>query len=273
MILDGKIVSEQILNKIKNDIVNLQVKPKVVSIVTLNSEPNKLYVKNKSEACRKVGVDFELKIFDENVNEEEIINYINKLNNDDTVHAIMFQLPMPKSIDSNKIINTITSNKDVDGLTYYNKAKLYDNNYDLIPCTSKGIIKLLDFYDISLENKEVVIIGRGDLVGRPLIHLLLSKDANVTICHSKTINLSQYTQRADVVICATDKINLITKEMLKKDCTIIDAGISFKNGKLYGNVNKEVINNVKYITPVPGGVGPMTVAMFLENILICYKKQ
>lgn len=272
MILDGKKVSREILNQIKEDIINLQDKPKVVDIVALNDKANKLYVKNKFEACKKVGIDFELKIFDKDVSEDELITYINKLNIDNTVDAIMIQLPMPKNIDSNKVINTIVPAKDVDGLTYYNQAKLYNDYYDLIPCTPKGIIKLLDVYNIPLENKDVVIIGRGNLVGKPLIHLLLGKNANVTICHSKTTDLSRYTKRADVLICATDKINLITKDMVNDSCTIIDVGISFKDGKLYGNVNKDVINKVKYITPVPGGVGPMTVAMFLENILICYKK-
>lgn len=273
MILDGKKLSIEAMNQLKTKISKLKDKPKVVDIVIGENPSNDLYIKNKQKACLKVGIEFELVALPSQISEKEIIKLINNLNNNQSVDGMMIQLPLPKHFNASKIINQIIPQKDIDGLTKYNQMKLYNNNPDMIPCTPKAILKLLTYYNINIKGKHVVIINRSNLVGKPLMHLLLNKDATVTICHSKTENLKSFTKNADILICATDKENMITVDMIKKNCVIIDVGIVYKNGKLQGNVSKNVIEQVDYITPVPGGIGPMTVAMFLDNILLCYNKK
>ena len=271
MILDGKKVSEEIILNIKKEVEILNYKPKVIDIVIGHDEPTKLYVKNKQKACDEVGIEFEIVNFDISEAEEKIISFIEKLNLDSTVNGIMIQLPIPQKHDVIKIINTINPNKDIDGLTDYNHSKLYNDNCNIVPCTPKGILRLLDYYNIELKDKNIVIIGRSNLVGKPLFHLLLNKNANITICHSRTSNLTHYTKDADIIICAANKENLLTEEMVNSKAIVIDVGIIFENGFIIGNVEKKVYEKVEKITPVPGGVGPMTIAMFLENILLCCK--
>ncbi len=270
MYLDGKKISEKILEKIKKEVEQYKEKPKVIDIVIGNASVNQLYIKNKRKACEKVGIIFELKSFEASVKEEEIVQFIQTKNQDQTVHAMMIQLPVPERFQH--VINTITPSKDVDGLTYESQVKLYNNEPTLIPCTPKGILKILKYYKIPIQDKNIVIIGRSNLIGKPLMHLLLNQNANITVCHSKTTNLSKYTLKADIIICATNASNSIHKNMVSSECTLIDAGTSYQNGKLEGNVDLDVYNHVKAITPVPGGVGPMTVAMFVENIMECYYK-
>lgn len=275
MILDGKKVSQVLLENIKKEVEGYTSKPKVVDIFIGDNAASEIYIKNKRKACLQVGIIFEEITFSENVTEEEILTSINKLNNDVSVHAILVQLPLPKRLNSKTIINTIHPKKDVDGLTDYNQIRLFHNENTMVPCTPKGILRLLKEYQISLQDKNVVLLGRGALVGKPLLPLLLKENANVMVCHSKTSDLKKYTKNADVLICATNQPNLISKDMVKKDGIVVDVGIFYdtKTHKIYGNVKKEVEDIVKYITPVPGGIGPMTVALFIENILICYKNQ
>lgn len=274
MILDGKKVSQLLLKNMQQEVERFSVKPKVVDILIGNNDASKLYVQNKRKACEKVGIIFEEFNFSENATEKDILACIKKLNNDKSVDAILVQLPLPNKFNAKIIINTINPSKDVDGLTDYNQLRLFCNENAIIPCTPKGILKLLKSYNISLYDKNVVLLGRGDLVGKPLLPLLLKENANVMICHSKTSDLMKYTKNADILICATNVPNLIFKEMVKEDSVVIDTGIFYdiKTCKIYGNVRPEVEEKVKYITPVPGGIGPMTVAMFIENVLICYKK-
>lgn len=272
MILDGKKLSTELINQLKIKVSKLKTKPKVVDIVIGENSSNNLYIRNKKKACIKVGIEFELVSLPSQISEKEIITLINKLNNNQLVDGIMIQLPLPKHFNTGKIINHINSKKDIDGLTQYNQIKLYNNEADIIPCTPKGILKILDYYNISIKGKHVVIIGRSNLVGKPLMNLLLNQDATVTICHSKTKELLKFTKNADILICAINKANMIKKEMVKSNCIIIDTGIIYINNEIQGNVDQSVIEKVKYITPVPGGVGPMTVAMFLENIVLCYNK-
>ena len=195
-------------------------------------------------------------------------------NEDKNITGIIIQLPIPDKYNTNKLINLIDPNKDVDGLTDYNKVKLYNNEEGIIPCTPLGILELLNHYNIDVKGENIVIIGRSLLVSKPLFNLLLNKDATVTMCHSKTINLSSITKNADILISATGKPHLVTEDMIKDNAVIIDVGISRIDGKLCGDVDFEnVSKKASYITPVPGGVGPMTVIMLMKNILNAYKKQ
>ena len=267
MILDGKKVSDEIISRVKEEVIRLEKKPKVVDIVIGDDLSSLAYTKRKQSACNKVGIDFEFVNFNSNTLEEEIISYIENLNNDKNIDAIMIQIPIPDRFNTNRIINSISFNKDVDGLTNYNRL-----NNNIIPCTPKAILKILDYYNIDLKNKKVVLVGRGVLVGNPLFELLKKEECNLIVCNSKTENLSTITNSADILICATNRCNIITKDMVNNNCIILDAGSSYIEGKIYGNVCKDVYDKVKYITPVPGGIGPVTVASFIENVLICYRK-
>ena len=207
------------------------------------------------------------------VKESVVINKIKELNKDVSVNGIIVQLPIPDHFNVEKIINTIDVSKDVDGLTNKSKIKRMNNEESLVPCTTKGILELLDYYKINMESKRVVVVGRSELVGTPTYQECLKRNATVTICHSKTIDLGSITKEADILIVATGHKYLIDKNMIKEGCVIIDVGISRDNGKLYGDVNPDVSDKCSYLTPVPGGVGPMTVVMLLKNTFIAYKNQ
>ena len=197
-----------------------------------------------------------------------------ELNNDEYVHGILLQLPLPEGFNADKLINYIARNKDVDGLTDINLGKLFNNKPCLISCTPQGIMKLLENESIDLEGKNVTIVGRSNLVGKPLIGLMLNKNATVTICHSKTENLSKHTKNADILVVAVGKKHFIKENMVKEDAVVIDVGINKEDGKLYGDVDfDKVKTKAKKITPVPGGVGPMTVAMLMSNVITAYQKQ
>ena len=195
---------------------------------------------------------------------------IKLLNNDPLVSGILVQLPLPSNLDTDKIINTILPSKDVDGLTNTNKCSLLNNNPIIIPCTPKGIIYLLKEYQIPIKGKNIVIVGRSKLVGRPLIDLLLNENATVTICHSHTENIKEHTINADILISAVGKKHIIKSDMIKENAIVIDVGINKENEKIYGDVEESAYDKVSYITPVPGGIGPMTVAMLLQNTIQCY---
>lgn len=272
MLLDGKKLSIDIQKNVMNQVNQLKRKPKVIDIVIGHDGVNDLYIRNKQKACQQVGILFEKFTFETDTSEEIIIQFIQSQNQNPMVDAIMIQLPIPSYYNTNRIVNSISPLKDVDGMTDVQQLKLYQNVPDLIPCTPKGILKILEKYEIPILNQHIVVIGRGTLVGKPLIQILQNKNANITICHSKTKDISKYTKEADIIICATNQPYIIKKHMVSYKSIIIDAGCFYYQGKWIGNVDEEVRDKVKYITPVPGGVGPMTVAMFLENILICYFK-
>lgn len=273
-ILDGRKLSKKIKEELKIKIDKLEKKPGLGIILVGNRPDSEVYVRMKKKSCNMIGiVNYDVNL-DENVDEKTIIKEIIKMNNNDNIHAILVQLPLPKHINEKKILNTVSFNKDVDGFHNINVGKLTlkDNNY-IAPCTPKGCIRLLEEYNIEIKGKNVVILGRSNIVGLPLSLLLLHNNATITICHSKTKNIYENTKRADILICAIGIPHYIKKEHIKEHCIIIDIGINKieginnkKNYKLVGDVDYEdVYDKVKYITPVPGGVGPMTIAMLMEQ--------
>lgn len=270
--IDGKIISTKIKEELKAEIKTYMIKPCLAVIQIGNDEASNVYISAKQKACSEVGIYLKHIKFDEDSREIEIINKIIELNNDEYVHGILLQLPIPEKFNEEKLINYILRNKDVDGLTDINVGKLINNKKCLVSCTPQGIIKLLEESGVSIPGKNVVIVGRSKLVGKPLISLFLNNDATVTVCHSKTNNLKEFTKNADILVVAVGKKHLITEDMVKKDSVVIDVGINRIDGKLYGDVDYEnVKNKVSLITPVPGGVGPMTVAMLLCNVNTVYK--
>ena len=273
MLLDGKALSNKIKDEIKSKTKNYLIKPTLAVIQIGNDEASNIYIRTKAKACEYVGINFIHTKFEEEALEQEIINKIIELNNDSYVNGILIQLPIPSKFNQYKLLNLINKDKDVDGLTNINMGMLFKGNNNLVPCTPNGIIKLLEEYNIDLKGKHAVVVGRSNLVGKPLAMLLLQKNATVTICHSKTKNLEYFTKQADILISAVGKKDLITKDMVKEDVIVVDVGMNRVDGKLYGDVAFEDIKDIaSYITPVPGGVGPMTVAMLLYNVLKNYEK-
>lgn len=273
MILDGKAFSDQIKDDLTKKVKNYLIKPCLAVIQIGNDEASNVYIKAKEKACNTVGINFIHVKFEEDTTEQEVINKIVELNNDTYVNGILLQLPLPSQFNQDKLLNLINKNKDVDGLTDINAGLLFKGNSNLVPCTPLGIVTLLKEYKIDLIGKHVVIIGKSNLVGKPLAILLLQEGATVTICHSKTNNLKQFTKRADILVSAVGKKDLVTKDMVKENSVIIDVGINRVAGKLYGDVDFENVKDiVSFITPVPGGVGPMTVAMLLSNVVKNYEK-
>lgn len=272
-ILDGKSLSAKVKDELKGN-VNSYFQTPILAVVTIGDDAaSEVYVKNKKKACEYVGMSFIHLDYASCVKEEVVIKKIKQLNKDKSVNGIIVQLPIPDNFNVSKIINTIDPSKDVDGLTNTQAGKLIQNEKCLIPCTPKGIMEIFKEYKIDLEGKHVVIVGRSNLVGKPLMLECLNKNATVTMCHSKTKDLKKYTKDADILVVAVGKKYLIDKTMVKKDSVIIDVGINRIDGKLYGDVNPNVEEVCGYLTPVPGGVGPMTVSMLLKNTFEAYKNQ
>ncbi len=275
-IIDGLSYANKIINDIKYEVNKLKVKPKLVVILVGNDNASQIYVKNKQKRCLEVGIESEVLHFDEKIKQDKLLDIIKQLNEDIRVNAILVQMPLPSHINSNLIIETISPLKDVDGFHPYNVGKLALNMTPYsVACTPCGILKLLNAYNIEIKGKHVVIIGRSNIVGRPLALLLLNNDATVTVCHSKTENLKQITQTADILISAIGKAHFINSTFIKENAVIIDVGINRdKNNKLTGDVDfNDVFEKCNFITPVPKGVGPMTIAMLLQNTLDLYKTQ
>ncbi len=274
MIMNGKELSSKIKEELKNKIGSLNKKLTLCVIEIGYNEASKIYINKKEKIANELGISFKHIKFDGTVSEKEIENKIIELNGDKNITGIIIQLPIPAKYNTNYLINLIDSNKDVDGLTNINKVKLINKENGLIPCTPLGILELINYYNIEVKGKNVVIVGRSDLVSKPLFNLLLNLDATVTICHSKTINLKQYTKNADILVTATGKPSLIKENMVKENAVIVDVGITKVNDKLCGDVDyNNVSKKASYITPVPGGVGPMTVIMLMKNVLEAYNKQ
>ncbi|WP_425379503.1 bifunctional 5,10-methylenetetrahydrofolate dehydrogenase/5,10-methenyltetrahydrofolate cyclohydrolase [Spiroplasma endosymbiont of Stenodema calcarata] len=275
-IIDGKMVSELIKTKVTAEIIEIKKKnyrlPSLTIIQVGDNKASSTYIKNKKIACEKVGIICNALTYPQTISETTLFNIINKLNQDSSVDAILVQLPLPSHINSEKIINTIAIKKDVDGFTPQILGRLMLGHYQLLPGTPKGIMLLLEHYQIKLPGQHVVIIGRSNIVGKPLANLLINASTTVTVCHSQTKDLSSFTKQADILIVAVGKPKIITPEMVKENAIIIDVGVNRdENNKLCGDVDFEnVIPKVKMITPVPGGVGPMTIAALLENILYLY---
>lgn len=273
-IIDGRECSKKLKEELKKEILKFNNKPGLVDIQIGNDEASNIYIASKKREALNLGMDFYHIHFDDGTDEQIIIDKIIELNNDPNINGILIQLPLPKGYDEKKLINYIDPNKDVDGLTELNIGRLFLNKECLISCTPSGVLELLKYKNIDIKGKHVVIVGRSNLVGKPLISLFLREDATVSVCHSNTNDLAYHTKQADILVVAVGKKHLITNDMVKDNCTIIDVGISRENGKIYGDVDFDnIIDKVKYITPVPGGVGPMTIAMLLKNVVVSYKKQ
>lgn len=270
IILDGKKVSNQIYTELKNKIDNEKIKAKLAVIHIGDDEPSKIYIRNKNKVCKQLGIDFVEYKFESSITENELISLITKLNKDSSISGILLQSPLPSTIDAKNVFNIINPKKDVDGFNPINIGKLVIGDPLFIPCTPNGIIKLLEYYNINIEGKKVVILGRSNIVGKPLVQCLLNKNATITICHSKTQNLKSETKQADILISAVGKPKFIKQDWIKKDTIIIDVGINRdSNGEICGDIDFDnVKEKASYITPVPGGIGPMTIAMLMQNTII-----
>lgn len=273
--MDGKALSLLIETDIKNNVLDYVSKgyrnPKLVVLLIGDNPASVTYVKNKEKACERVGIKSEVIRMTSEVSTEDVLKVVKQLNDDNTVDGILVQLPIPKHLDVNTIIESLDPNKDVDGLHSNNIAKLYANQDGFVPCTPRGIMTLLKHYNIEVSGKHAVVIGRSALVGRPVAQLLLNENATVTVCHSKTRNLTQITQMADIVVVAIGKDKFLTQEHIHHANAIIDVGINRVNDKLVGDVDYDaLIDKVDYMTPVPGGVGPMTIVSLLENTMKSY---
>ena len=273
-VLDGKKVSLHIREEITKEINKLNIRPKMVDIQIGENPASDIYIAGKEKAANQVGMDFECIRYSADTDEGEIIKKIKELNNDKSVNGIFIQSPVSNGFDEIKLMNTVIPEKDVDGLTYLNAGMLLNNKESMISCTPNGIMQILKFYKIDVESKNVVIVGRSNLVGKPLMNLFINANATVTLCHSKTKNLDKITKKADILVAAVGKKHFITQDMVKRNSVIIDVGINRVDGKVYGDVDYDgVKDKVKAITPVPGGVGPMTITMLLYNVLKAYKIQ
>lgn len=274
VIMDGKTLSEKIYEKIKNDVIKLNRKPTLAVIITKDNEAGSVYVRNKQKACEKTGINSLTIEFEPDVTENEMLSKIEELNQTPDIDAILVQLPIPAHLDTEKILNKISPDKDADGFHYANAGKMFTGQMpNSVACTPKGIIRLLDEYKINLEGINALVIGRSNIVGKPVAQLLLQRNATVTMAHSKTKNLAEYTKKADLIIVAVGKPKFLTGDMVKDGVIIIDVGISKVNGKLSGDVDFDTVApKSSFITPVPKGVGPMTVAMLIQNTLDLSKK-
>ena len=239
-----------------------------------NDNASKVYVKNKSLACQEVGIDYEEYLLDENISQKELLNLIKNLNSKKDIHGILLQSPIPKNLNIDEAFRAIDPEKDIDGFNPYNVGLLQLGDECFSPCTPAGIIELLKEYNIEIAGKHAVVIGRSDIVGKPMANLLLNNNATVTICHSKTKKLAEITKQADILIAAIGKLKFVTEDMVKENAVVIDVGMNRdENGNLFGDVDFENIKDkVSYITPVPGGVGPMTIAILMKNVIKAAQK-
>ena len=266
-IIDGKRISNEMKEELKEEVAKMKKKPKLVVISVGNDPASSVYVKQKEKAALYIGINYEHLHYD-SIKDDALVEVIKKLNKDNSVSGMIVQLPLPKGMDEQKIVNTIIPEKDVDGLTFLNAGLLLNNKKCLASCTPSGIMELLKRENVQLEGANVVVIGRSILVGKPMMNLLINANATVTLCHSKTKDIEKITKKADILIVAIGKKHFITRDMVKRGSVIIDVGINRVDGKLYGDVNfDDVYSKVKKITPVPGGVGPMTVVMLMKNVI------
>ncbi len=272
-IIDGKKFSQMLRKNLKNEVDNLKNKenivPKLAVIVVGDDPASRTYVNNKKKACTEIGIISKEYSLSQETKQNELIKLLDELNKDKEINGILVQLPLPHHINEKEIIEHINPLKDVDAFHELNVGKIMTNNFSFLPCTPAGIMELLKQSDISVAGKHCVIVGRSNIVGKPMAMLLLHKDATVTICHSKTIDLSKFTKTADILIVAVGKAKFIKKEMVKPGAVVIDVGINRTDaGGLCGDVDFENVKEIaSYITPVPGGVGPMTIALLMKNTI------
>lgn len=277
-ILDGKKISSDIKNEVREAVEKIREAGESVSlaVIIVGDDPaSKIYVRNKKKACDYTGINSINIELPSDINEDQLLNKIEQLNNDKSINGILVQLPLPKHIHKDKVINKISPYKDVDGFHPINIGRLSTNKPVFTPCTPEGIIELLRRYNIVIDGKNCVVIGRSDIVGKPVFNLLLNENGTVTICHTHTKNINDITLNADVIISAVGKRHVVTKDMVKPGVVIVDAGMNRESdGKLYGDCDyDDIFDMASYITPVPGGVGPMTIAMLMKNCLKAYEIQ
>ena len=278
VIIDGKELAKKIRSEFKVEADELKANgifPKLAVIMVGDDKASKIYVKNKSKACEEIGIEYEEFIMDANISMDELLDLIEKLNNRDDIHGILLQSPIPKNLDINQAFNKISYKKDVDGFHPINVGKLVIGQDCFISCTPFGVIKMLEEYGIEIEGKNAVVVGRSNIVGKPLAQCLLSKNATVTVCHSRTQNIDEITSKADILVAALGKPKFIKENMVKDGAVVIDVGINRnEEGKIVGDVDFETVSQkASYITPVPGGVGPMTIAMLMTNVIKAAKNQ
>ena len=278
-LINGKEVSLFVRERIKNEVRQFTEeydKTPGLAVVIVGSDPaSEVYVRNKHKACAEVGMYSEVHTLPEETTEEELLSLVDKLNADEKINGILVQLPLPKHLDSEKVILRINPEKDVDAFHPQNVGKIMIGNYSFLPCTPAGVMELLKYYNIDVCGKHCVIIGRSNIVGKPQAMLMLKENATVTVCHSRTVNLAEITKQADILVAAVGKANFVTPDMVKAGAVVVDVGINRNaDGKLCGDVDFASVEPlVSYITPVPGGVGPMTITMLLQNTLTAAKQQ
>ena len=277
-LIDGKDLAKNIRQELKKENDKLKEKginAKLAVILVGDDSASKIYVKNKSKACNDVGIEFEEILLDSNTTMDKLLNVIENLNLREDINGILLQSPIPKELNIQEAFEKIDYRKDVDGFNPINVGKLMIGQDGFIPCTPYGIVRMLEEYNIPVEGKNAVVIGRSNIVGKPLSQCLLNKNATVTVCHSRTRDIQNVTKNADILISAVGKLNMVTEDMVKDGAVVIDVGMNRKeNGKLAGDVDFEnVKEKTSYITPVPGGVGPMTIAMLMNNVIKATKQQ
>ncbi|NLK70250.1 MAG: bifunctional methylenetetrahydrofolate dehydrogenase/methenyltetrahydrofolate cyclohydrolase FolD [Clostridiales bacterium] len=275
-LIDGKAVSAKVKAEVRDEAAKLKeqgISIGLAVVIVGNNPASRVYVNSKKKACEEVGFNSYEYALDENITQQELLDLIDVLNNDDKVNGILVQLPLPKHIDENAIINAISPDKDVDAFHPYNVGKIMIGEFSFLPCTPAGVMELIDSTGVNISGKSAVVIGRSNIVGKPMSMLLLHRNATVTICHSRTTNLLEICNAADIIVAAVGKANFVTGDMVKEGAIVIDVGINrLENGKLCGDVDFEAVSKkAGYITPVPGGVGPMTIAMLMKNTLTAAK--
>ncbi|MBQ7580702.1 MAG: bifunctional methylenetetrahydrofolate dehydrogenase/methenyltetrahydrofolate cyclohydrolase FolD [Clostridia bacterium] len=277
-IIDGKLISQNLKDRVKAEVAELKKDgiESCLAVIIVGSDPaSRVYVNNKKKACEYTGIKSLEYALPQETTQQELLELIEKLNGDDSVNGILCQLPLPKQIDEQAVINAISPKKDVDAFHPSNVGHIMIGDHVMLPCTPAGVIEMIDSCGIDLTSKNCVVIGRSNIVGKPMAMLLLQKNATVTVCHSKTKDLAEITRRADVIVSAVGKINTVTADMVKDWAVVIDVAINRKDdGKLCGDVDFEKVKEkASFITPVPGGVGPMTIAVLMKNTLNATKNQ
>ncbi len=276
-IIDGKAVSQSVKERVAEEVKQLNKNGISVCLAVIlvgNDPASQIYVANKKKACEQLGIISKEYILPENTTQQELLNLVDNLNRDSSVNGILCQLPLPKGLDEKAVIAAISPDKDVDAFHPVNVGKIMIGDYDFLPCTPAGVMEMLKYYNIDICGKNCVVIGRSNIVGKPMSMLLLHKNGTVTICHSKTENLAEITSKADILVAAVGKAKFVTADMIKDGAVVIDVGMNRENGKLCGDVDFEnAEKKASYITPVPGGVGPMTIATLMQNTVTAAKKQ
>lgn len=278
ILMDGKELAKKIRGELKEEVEQLKkdgITPKLAVVMVGEDKASQVYVRNKSRACNEIGIAFEEFLLPDTTKMEELLALIDTLNNRDDIDGILLQSPIPKHLDINLAFNRISPEKDVDGFNPINVGRLSIGEDSFVSCTPAGVVRMLEEYDIEMEGKHAVILGRSNIVGKPLIQCMLKKNATVTVCHSRTKQIEEITKQADILIAAIGKAKFVKADMVKDGAVVVDVGINrTEEGKLVGDVDFETVEKkVKAITPVPGGVGPMTIAMLMTNLVKAAKKR